>query len=129
MKEEGQVSKLLPQIFSFLPQDLVMIFQSLVTILPRFFDLETKAKPLGKNSKIVAMYMMNKCATFYVNILSGYRLKFNIKQSCFPPCILLGPSTYNLKLSITSEEFTEELQDSQSEAYRQMASRLSEAVC
>ena len=29
-----------PQIFSFLPRDLVMIFQSLVMILPRFFDFE-----------------------------------------------------------------------------------------
>ena len=30
----------LPQIFYFLPRDLVMIFQSLVMILPRFFDFE-----------------------------------------------------------------------------------------
>ena len=29
-----------PQIFKFLPRDLVMIFQSLVMILPRFFDFE-----------------------------------------------------------------------------------------
>ena len=38
MKEEGQIYKTLPQIFQFLPRDLVMIFQSLVMILPRFFD-------------------------------------------------------------------------------------------
>ena len=37
MKEEGLISKMLPQIFQFLPRDLVMIFQSLVTILPPFF--------------------------------------------------------------------------------------------
>ena len=30
----------LPKIFQFLPGDLVMIFQSLVMILPRFFDFE-----------------------------------------------------------------------------------------
>ena len=40
MKEEGQIYKTLPQIFQFLPRDLVMIFQSLVMILPRFFDFE-----------------------------------------------------------------------------------------
>ena len=31
---------MLPQIFKFLPRDLVMIFQSLMMILPRFFDFE-----------------------------------------------------------------------------------------
>ena len=40
MKEEGQIYNMLPQIFKFLPWDLVMIFQSLVMILPRFFDFE-----------------------------------------------------------------------------------------
>ena len=40
MTEEGQIYKKLPQIFYFLPRDLVMIFQSLVMILPRFFDFE-----------------------------------------------------------------------------------------
>ena len=40
MKEEGLIYKTLPQIFYFLPGDLVMIFQSLVTILPPFFDFE-----------------------------------------------------------------------------------------
>ena len=40
MKEEGLIYKTLPQIFLFLPWDLVMIFQSLVTILPPFFDFE-----------------------------------------------------------------------------------------
>ena len=30
----------LPQFFKFLLQDLVMVFQSLVMILPRFFDFE-----------------------------------------------------------------------------------------
>ena len=40
MKEEGTIYKTLPQIFQFLPRDLVMIFQSLVMILPRFFDFE-----------------------------------------------------------------------------------------
>ena len=40
MKEEGYIYKKLPQIFKFLPRDLVMIFESLVMILPRFFDFE-----------------------------------------------------------------------------------------
>ena len=40
MKEEGLIYKTLPQIFYFLPRDLVTIFQSLVTILPPFFDFE-----------------------------------------------------------------------------------------
>ena len=40
MKEEGLIYKNMPQIFLFLPRDLVMIFQSLVIFLPRFFDFE-----------------------------------------------------------------------------------------
>ena len=35
--KEGQMYKTLPQIFYFLPRDLVLIFQSLVMILPSFF--------------------------------------------------------------------------------------------
>ena len=37
--KEGEIYKILPQIFSFLPRDLVMIFQSLVMILPPSFRL------------------------------------------------------------------------------------------
>ena len=40
MKDDGSIYKKLPQIFQFLPGDLDMIFQSLVMILPRFFDFE-----------------------------------------------------------------------------------------
>ena len=40
MKEEGQIYKILPQIFQFLPRDLIMIFQSFVMFLPRFFNFE-----------------------------------------------------------------------------------------
>ena len=40
LKEQGLIYKILPQIFYFLPEDLFMIFQSLVTILPPFFDFE-----------------------------------------------------------------------------------------
>ena len=40
MKEEGLIYQTLPQIFYFLPRDLVMVVQSLVMILPRFFDFE-----------------------------------------------------------------------------------------
>ena len=40
MKEEGEFYKNMPQIFLFLPRDLVVIFQSLVMILPHFFDFE-----------------------------------------------------------------------------------------
>ena len=39
MKEEGLIYKTLSQIFNF-ARDLVMIFQSLVMILPRIFDFE-----------------------------------------------------------------------------------------
>ena len=50
MKEEGHICKAMPQIFKFLPRDLLMIFQSLVVILPRFFRLwKTITKSLGKN--------------------------------------------------------------------------------
>ena len=38
VKEEGQIYKRLPQIFLFFLTDLVMIFQSLVILLPRFLD-------------------------------------------------------------------------------------------
>ena len=40
MKEEGLIYKTVPQIFKFLPWNLVMIFQILVMILPRFFDFK-----------------------------------------------------------------------------------------
>ena len=40
MKEEELIYKILPQIFQFLPRDLVMVFQSLVTILPHFSNIE-----------------------------------------------------------------------------------------
>ena len=39
-KTKGRSKKGLPQFFSFLPQDLVMIFQSLVMILPRLSTLK-----------------------------------------------------------------------------------------
>ena len=39
VKEEGQIYKMLPQFFKFLHGDY-MFFQSLVIILPRFFELE-----------------------------------------------------------------------------------------
>ena len=40
MKEEGLIYKPLPQMFQFLPRDLVMVFQSLVMIFFRFFNFE-----------------------------------------------------------------------------------------
>ena len=40
MKEGGKIYKILPQNFQFLPRDLVVIFQSFVITLPRFFDIE-----------------------------------------------------------------------------------------
>ena len=50
MKEQGQMYKRLPKNFQFVPQDLVIIFQSLVMILLRFSTTITKS--LGKNKKI-----------------------------------------------------------------------------
>ena len=44
MKEEGQIYKKWPQIFKFLSKDLAMIFQSFVTILPRFRLWKTVTK-------------------------------------------------------------------------------------
>ena len=40
MKEEGLIYKTLPQNFQLLPRDLVMVFQSLATILPPFSNFE-----------------------------------------------------------------------------------------
>ena len=40
MKEEGQIDKTLPQFLKFLFQDLVVILQSLVKILPHFSTLK-----------------------------------------------------------------------------------------
>ena len=39
-KRKGRSTKLCLRFFSFFPQDLVMIFQSLEIILPQFFDFE-----------------------------------------------------------------------------------------
>ena len=53
--------------FNF-PQDLVVIFQRLVMILPRFFDFERlspQAKIKKSESTLVAMNMMNECAKFH----------------------------------------------------------------
>ena len=52
MKEEGVIHKSLRQKFHFLPQDLGMIFQTLVIILPIFRFSNTKTnflKSLSKN--------------------------------------------------------------------------------
>ena len=50
MKEEGQIYKTFALDYLILPRDLVVVFQSLVMILPRFFPLwKTITKSLGKN--------------------------------------------------------------------------------
>ena len=86
MKEEGQFYKRLPQMFYFLPRDLVMIFQSLVIISPRFFDFERpQLSPSAKIKKLrqnfVAMNMMNKCAKFHKDSLSDKKVKFNLPSA------------------------------------------------
>ena len=65
---------------------LVMIFQSLVMILPVFSTLKDdnevsrqKLKTLRQNS--VAMKMMNKCAKFHKDIPSGKKVKFNLARA------------------------------------------------
>ena len=50
IKEEGQIYKRLPQIFQFLPRDLVMIFQSLI-FTPFFKDHIIKVSPRAKIKK------------------------------------------------------------------------------
>ena len=50
--DEGQIYKTLPQNFKFLPRDLVMIFQSFVMILPRFFDFERPPWQISPQAKI-----------------------------------------------------------------------------
>ena len=76
MKDEGLIYKTLPQIFKFLPGDLVMIFQSLVTILPLFSTLKDHNYVPRQQLKIlrqhfVAKSMLNKCAKFHGDSPSG----------------------------------------------------------
>ena len=56
-----------------------MIFQSLVMILPHFFDFESPwAKIKLSEATFVAMNMVNKCATFHTDSLRGKKVKFNL---------------------------------------------------
>ena len=77
MKEERHIYKAMRQSFKFLPRDLVMIFQSLVMILPRFFDFEVPRQRLKiLRQRFVAMDMMNKCAKFHNDSQSDEKVKF-----------------------------------------------------
>ena len=69
MKEKGQIYKKLPT-------DLVMIFQNIVMILPRFFDFERpylspQAKFKKPEATFVAINMLNKCAKFHKDSSNG----------------------------------------------------------
>ena len=80
MKKEGLINKTMRWIFKFLPWDLVMIFQSLVMILPRFSTLKDHNEVPGQTKKnlrqgIVAMNMTKK---FYKDSLSCKKVKFNL---------------------------------------------------
>ena len=60
----------------FFHQDFVMIFQSLVKILPPFFDFERLylspwAKFKKSEATFVAMRMLNKCAKHHGDCSSG----------------------------------------------------------
>ena len=70
-------------------KDSVKIVQSLVMVLPRFFNFERpqlspKAKLKNLSQEFVAMNMMNNCAKFYEDSLSGKNVKFNL-PSVIPP--------------------------------------------
>ena len=56
-----------------------MIFQSLVMILPRFFNLWQKFKNL--RLCFVAMNMMNKCASFHKDSPRGKKIKLNLPSA------------------------------------------------
>ena len=63
-----------------------MIFQSLVMILPRFFNFERpylspKAKIEISEETFVAMNMINKCATFHKDSPSDKKVKFNLPSA------------------------------------------------
>ena len=60
-----------------------MIFQSLVMIFPVFSTLKDHNLVPGQKFKklrqcVVAMNMMNKCAKFHKDSLSGKKVKFNL---------------------------------------------------
>ena len=64
LKEERHIYKTLPYIFYFLPHHFVMVFQSLVIILPRFFTLKKYhnyyySSPWGKITKFEARTLAN----------------------------------------------------------------------
>ena len=72
--------------FYFLPQDLVMIFQSTVIILPRFSTLKDQNDAPGQNLKnlrqhFVAISMLNKCAKFLGDSPSGKNVIFNLARA------------------------------------------------
>ena len=79
MKEEGQIYKSCLRFF-FLPNDLVMIFQSLVMILPHF---STSKGQILKNLRqhFGAMSMLIKCVKFHGDSSSGKKIKFNLARA------------------------------------------------
>ena len=84
-----------------LASDFFMIFQSFVTILPRFFDFGNhnyvpRQKLKNLRQRFVAMNMMNKCAKFHnsspsdkkkLNSISRARLNFQRRPVCVQLCI------------------------------------------
>ena len=63
-----------------------MIFQSLVMILPRFFDLKDhnlvpRQKFKNLRQPFGAKDMMNKCAKFHKDSPSGKKGKFNLARA------------------------------------------------
>ena len=62
-----------------------MIFQSLVMILPRFSTLKDYLSPQAtikySEANFAAMSMMNKCAKFHKDSLSGKKVSFNLPSA------------------------------------------------
>ena len=63
-----------------------MIFQSLVMVLPRFFDfqrpyLSPKGNLKNLRQRFAAMNMMNKCAKFHKDSPSNKKVKLNLPSA------------------------------------------------
>ena len=74
-RKRGQVYKIMPQIFKLLCQDLVMIFQSSVMILPRFFFSTLKDHNVCARVRVCVVEA--KPSTWCVFVIAG-----RILQKC-----------------------------------------------
>ena len=83
MEEEGQIYKVLPQIFLIFAPGLSYDLSKFGDDFTPCFDFERpQLSPWAKIKKseatFVAMNMMNKCDKFHKDSLSGKKVKFNL---------------------------------------------------